>query len=130
MQCCGSGMIYSGSGSSFEFSEFRIRINADQDPTHTGINEVYLEIIKKHLNFNQKEEFINYLPLSISYYSPTVQTVQNSQFYISALSLFAGSRSGTIIPDPDKSSGSATLHPSIRVCFLFKRHCHEINRAF
>ena len=24
-QCCGSGMIYSGSGSSFEFSEFRIR---------------------------------------------------------------------------------------------------------
>ena len=27
-QCCGSGMIYSGSGSSFEFSEFRIRIQA------------------------------------------------------------------------------------------------------
>ena len=25
-QCCGSGMIYSGFGSSFEFSEFRIRI--------------------------------------------------------------------------------------------------------
>ena len=25
-QCCGSGMIYSRSGSSFEFSEFRIRI--------------------------------------------------------------------------------------------------------
>ena len=31
-QCCGSGMIYSGSGSSFEFSEFRI--HADPDPQH------------------------------------------------------------------------------------------------
>ena len=30
-QCCGSGMIYSGSGSSSEFSEFRIRIHADPD---------------------------------------------------------------------------------------------------
>ena len=28
MQCCGSGMIYSGSGSSYEFSEFRIQIKA------------------------------------------------------------------------------------------------------
>ena len=40
-QCCGSRMIYSGSGSSFEFSEFRIQ--------PIGIVEVYLEIIKKHL---------------------------------------------------------------------------------
>ena len=35
LQCCGSGKIYSGS--SFEFSEFRIRIQAkvaDLDPTH------------------------------------------------------------------------------------------------
>ena len=31
-QCCGSGMIYFGSGSSFEFSEFRI--HADPDPTY------------------------------------------------------------------------------------------------
>ena len=36
MQCCGSGMIYSGSGSgySLEFSEFRIQANADPDPTY------------------------------------------------------------------------------------------------
>ena len=27
-QCCGYGMIYSGSGSSFEFSEFLIQIQA------------------------------------------------------------------------------------------------------
>ena len=36
LQCCGYGMIYSGSGSSFEFSEFRIRIQAkvpEPDPT-------------------------------------------------------------------------------------------------
>ena len=32
IQCCGSETIYSGS--SFEFSEFRIRIHADPDPTY------------------------------------------------------------------------------------------------
>ena len=40
-QCCGSGMIYSGSGSSSEFSEFRI--HADPDPTR--VIWVYLEIV-------------------------------------------------------------------------------------
>ena len=35
IQCCGSGMIYFGSGSSFEFSEFRIQIQAKvPDPTY------------------------------------------------------------------------------------------------
>ena len=29
---------------------------------------------KKHLKFNQRGESINYLPFSISYYSPTVGT--------------------------------------------------------
>ena len=38
-QCCGSGMIYSGSGSSFEFSEFWIRIQAKvPDPCGSGSN--------------------------------------------------------------------------------------------
>ena len=38
-QYCGSGMIYSGSGSSFEFSEFRIRIQAKvPDPCGSGSN--------------------------------------------------------------------------------------------
>ena len=38
-QCCGSGMIYSRSGSSFEFSKFRIRIQAKvPDPCGSGSN--------------------------------------------------------------------------------------------
>ena len=37
MQCCGSETIYSGSGSSLEFSEFRIRIQAKlPDPCGSG----------------------------------------------------------------------------------------------
>ena len=36
-QCCGSETIYSGSGSSFEFSEIRIRIQAKvPDPCRSG----------------------------------------------------------------------------------------------
>ena len=61
-----------------------------------------------NVKFNQKEESNIYLPFSTSYYSPKVQ-VQNSQFYLSALSPFAGSGSGTIIPDPGKSSGSMRI---------------------
>ena len=64
-----------------------------------------------HLKFNEKEESNIYLPFFISYYNPTVQKVQNSQFYLYALSLLAGSGSGTIIPDPyaGKSSGSLLI---------------------
>ena len=51
---------------------------------------------KKHLKFNQKDESNIYLPFSISYYSPTAQKVQNSQFYLFALTLFAGSGSATL----------------------------------
>ena len=72
MQCCGSGMIYSGfgSGSSFEFSEFQIRIQAKvSDPYGSGSGSkpyylctLYLEINKNtHLKFNQKEESTKYL---------------------------------------------------------------------
>ena len=68
-------MIYSGSGFSFEFSEFRI--HADPDSTYN--KKVHLELMKKHtLNSIKKKNLNNYLPFSISYYSPTVQTVQNS----------------------------------------------------
>ena len=52
-------------------------VTLDPDPTH--IIWAYLEIIKKKRKFNQKEESTNYLPFSISYYNPTVHTVQNSQ---------------------------------------------------
>ena len=50
-----------------------------------------------------------YLPFSISYYSSTICIVQKVTVYLSALSLFAGSGSGTIIPDPGKSSGSMRI---------------------
>ena len=64
-QSCGSGMIYSGSGSgsSSEFSEFwfRIRIQAKvADPCGSGSNQCYLSIFvnckQNHLKFNHKEE--------------------------------------------------------------------------
>ena len=48
-QCCGSGIIYSGSGS---------------NPCHLSILGNYF---KNHLKFNNKES-TNYLPFSISYY--------------------------------------------------------------
>ena len=65
-QCCGSGMIYSGSRSSFEFSEFRIHVIPD--PTH--IIYVYLEIIKKH-------ESTNYLPCSTVFRITVLQYTQS-----------------------------------------------------
>ena len=84
-------------------------------PYYLSMFRNYLK--KTHLKFNQKEESTNYLSFFISYYSPTIHAVQNSQawnekynFYVSALSFFAGSGSGTIIPDPDPcGSGSAKL---------------------
>ena len=62
-QCCGLG-------SSYEFSEIQIRIK----PIGTVL--LYLSKFgrkKKQLKFIQKEEFLNYLPFSISYYSPTLR---------------------------------------------------------
>ena len=59
---CGSGMIYSGFGSSYEFLEFPI-------PFYLSI---FVICKKPHLKTNQQEESINYLPFSISHNSPTV----------------------------------------------------------
>ena len=58
-------MIYFGSGSSSEFSEFRIRIQAKvPDPCGSGSDPGYLNIFgnckQTHLKFNPKEESINY----------------------------------------------------------------------
>ena len=79
---CGSAMICSESGSSSEFSEFRIQAKIP-DPCGSGSNPYYLSLFENckqnHLKFNHKEESINYLPFYISYYSPTVHKVQNSQ---------------------------------------------------
>ena len=49
----------------------------------------------------KKTNLNNYLPVSIQYYCPIVQTDQNSQFYLSGLSRFTGSGSGILIHDLD-----------------------------
>ena len=66
-QCCGSGIIYSGSGSSYELLEFRIQMRI------RILLSLFGKFQETHLKINQKEEFTNYLPFSISYYCPTVQ---------------------------------------------------------
>ena len=61
-----------------EFSEFRIQVKVSGSNSYY---EVYLEIIKKHLKFNQKEESTGtkYLPFSISYYSTLSTVLQHTQ---------------------------------------------------
>ena len=117
-QCCGSGIIYSGSGSNFEFYEYQIRIPIQAkvpDPCGSGSNPHYLSIfgnckkhtinsiIKKNLSTICHFLFHNTV-LQYTVHSP--EFTEKLHFYLSALSYFAGSRSGTIIPDPSKSSGS------------------------
>ena len=70
IQCCGSGIIFSGS--SYEFLEFWIRIQ-------TILIKHIWKLLKTHLKFTQKEKSTIYLPYSISYHSSIVHTVQNSQ---------------------------------------------------
>ena len=60
VQCCGSGMIYFGSGSSYEFLEFLLRI----------LPILFKHIWRRKKIKNQKEESSNYLPFSFSPYSP------------------------------------------------------------
>ena len=83
----------------------KFRIHADTDPTH--VIEVYLEIVKQnHLKFNHNEESINYLPFSVSYYSPTVPVHKGKNLqrnYIFIYLLFH------ILLDPCRS-GSTTQH--------------------
>ena len=99
-------MMYSGSGSSSEISEFRIHAKVP-DPCGSGSNPYFLCLFgnckQNHLKVNHKEESINYLPFSISYYCSTVHNVQNSQrnnFFIYLLFHIL------LDPDPGKSSGS------------------------
>ena len=62
--------------------QIRLWIFRVPDPCRSGSNPRYLSIFgnckQYHLKFNHKEKPMNYLPFSISYYSPTVQ-VQNSK---------------------------------------------------
>ena len=65
-------MIYSGSGSSSEFSKFRIHIQPSSGSMRIRIRikPCYLSIFRNckqnHFKFNHKEESIYYLPFSIS----------------------------------------------------------------
>ena len=67
--------------------------------------------------------------LRLRYPGPTVQQVQNPQFYLSALLLFAGSGSGTIIPGPDagESSGVLVFVFLIMYYFVVMIRCTYIN---
>ena len=56
IQCCGSGIIFSGS--SYEFLEFWTRILS-----YTQV--IWKLLKKKHIVLNQKEAFTNLLPFSI-----------------------------------------------------------------
>ena len=120
-QCCGSGMNYSRSGSSFEFSEFWIQAKVP-DSCGSGTNPYYLTIFgnyeKNTLNSTKKNNVpvtyqLQYLPFSISYtQSYTTHSPEFPGLYweiISALSFFAGSGSETIILDPGKSFGSMRI---------------------
>ena len=101
---------------------FRIRIQLwifrvpDLDPNKSsGSMRIRIQPIliktKKTLNSIKKKNLSNNLPFSIQYFCPIVQTIRILQFYLNALSLFAGSGSWTIIsdPDPGKSSGSMRI---------------------
>ena len=68
MQCCGSGMIYSGSGPSYEFLEFRILLMI--------FKHIWKLFLIKPYKINQKEESTNYLQFSISDYSTKIQNSQ------------------------------------------------------
>ena len=108
-QCCGSGMIYSGSGSSSEFSEFRIRIQAKvPDPCGSGSNPCYLiifgnckqnhlkpnSIIKKNLS-TICHFLLNTTVLLLQYTESRIHTEITFLPTVSALSYLAGSGSGS-----------------------------------
>ena len=87
-------------GSRYEFLDFRIRICY-------VFFKAYLDILikKQHLIINQKEEFTNFFPFSISHYSPESSGLKFRNIILVYLLLLAVS--GTIIsdPGPGKSSG-------------------------
>ena len=72
---------------------------------------LYLEIVKRHLKFNHKEESITFAIFYFilqSYSTKSSEFTEKKQFYLSALSCSAGSRSGNesgqkfrIHADPD-----------------------------
>ena len=69
-QCCGSGMIYSGSGSSYDFSEFRIRLQ----PLFFKAN---LEIKTHILKSIKTKNLPTICPFFISYYFTVLQNTQS-----------------------------------------------------
>ena len=78
------------------------------------------KLLKKHFNIQQKEESTNYLPFSISLYSPTVL-----QSRINGLKLKLNLSALSFLPDPEqtildqgKSSGRIRLDPDPQHCFI------------
>ena len=74
-QCCGSGMIYSGSGSSYEFSEFRIRIQAKvPDPCGSGSTTLHFWI--------RPPDFLFYLKIKVNICLFIRAVIRNELFQI------------------------------------------------
>ena len=106
------------------------------NPCYLGLFGNYKQ---NHLKFNHKEESINYLPFYISYYSTqSPEFTEKLNFHLFALSYLARSGSGTIIPDPGKSSRSMririhntasdnTLGPQQRRRLIFDKYDHLLS---
>ena len=118
-------MIYSGSGSNFEFLEFWIRILfwIRMQPM------LFMHIWTKNLKFNKKEESTNYISAIFYFivqYIPTwsysTHRPEFTRLKLEVFYLVYGS--GTIILDPGKSSGSMRIgihvDPDPQHCFIVK----------
>ena len=108
-QCCGYEMIYSGPGSSFEFSEFRIRIQAILFKYRYRYPKFGNKIKTPEIQSNRR--IYKYLPV-LQYTQSRIH--REIKILFICFSYLAGS--GTLIPDPDPckvqdpcGSGSTTL---------------------
>ena len=99
-QCCGSGMIYSGSGSSFEFLEFRIRINPI-------LFKDILDCLKTH-HIQLKTESFKFQLSAIFYFILPVQSFSTG-LYLGLSFLFICSFIFCWIRIRNNNSGSRTL---------------------
>ena len=116
MQCCGFGMIYSGSGSSYEFLKFRIGIQFRIwiQPillTHTGTG-IWKLLNKKSLNSIIKKKSLPTI-CQFLFHTTVLQYTQSRSFLFICSLNFCCIRNQVKVPDPC-GSGSKTL----RKCFV------------
>ena len=117
MQCCESGMIYSGSGSSNEF-----QTSGSWSRCGGGFNPYYLsQFERKKLKFNQKEEFS---PICHLLFHTTVLQYTQSRIHRSKIR-----NKGFIYlffhflldPDSDLGKSSGSMRPgSATLCLWFQ----------